>query len=128
LIKTILIYPLPEMGFNAFKEILLKEENMNFENDKGFYESLEKLNLNVKYSNFIIRSKDIFEIFNNYRNNNYFHFIYPHEMMCNKTKDLCYAHDDKNLFYADESHLSNYGAVILFDNIYETLKNIDIVK
>ena len=61
LIKTYLIYPIPEMGFNTSREILIAQDNLNFKN-KEFNKAIEILNLNVKYDNFLKEVK----IFLNY--------------------------------------------------------------
>ena len=121
LIETILIYPIPEMGFNTSREILIAYDNLNYKNQK-FSKAIEILNLNVKYDNFLKRSKDIFELFDSHKNNVYFQSILPHEYFCDKMKNLCFANDENWVLYADESHLSNYGSKLLFDDIFNKLK------
>ncbi len=121
LIETILIYPIPEMGFNTTREILLAQDYLNFKNQK-FSKAIEILNLNVKYDNFLKRSKDIFELFDSHNNNAYFQSILPHEYSCDKMKNLCFASDENSAIYSDESHLSDYGSKLLFDDIFDKLK------
>ena len=109
------------MGFTTSREILIAQDNLNFKN-KEFNKAIEILNLKVKYDNFLKRSKDIFELFDSHNNNAYFQSILPHEYSCDKMKNLCFANDENWVLYADESHLSNYGSKLLFDDIFDKLK------
>ena len=78
--------------------------------------------MNVKYDNFLKRSEDIFELFDEYSKDASFQTILPHEYLCHKIKNLCFASDENSAIYSDEVHLSDYGSKLLFDDIFDKLK------
>lgn len=112
--KVILIYPIPEVGWEV--------------GDKLFYRSSETFNnwkkfgLNTSYNVFKERNKKIYEIFNKIDNANVIR-IFPESIFCdNEVKNRCITHDDKKIYYIDNSHLSYDGGFKLSEIIFSNLK------
>ena len=49
--------------------------------------------------------------------------FYPHKIFCKKTR--CFTHDNYNIYYEDDDHLSNYGAKLLNDSIIKIIKDLN---
>jgi len=66
----------------------------------------------------------IFDLLDTVKNKNILR-IYPHELFCNKTiPDRCLTHDNENIFYSDNFHLSLKGAEMVNDLIISEINNI----
>ena len=51
--------------------------------------------------------------------------VYPDKLFCNTLiKNRCITHDDKDIFYTDDDHLSIRGAEMLNNLIMEKIKTI----
>ena len=47
--------------------------------------------------------------------------IYTHELFCDKISDSCKTHDENNIFYIDDDHLSKFGNQKIVDQIFDEL-------
>jgi len=119
--KLILIYPVPEMGFNVLK--LLREK---------LYKDRLSLNQNPypiftgSYEVFKKRNKLIFEILDSVQSSNIYR-IYPHKFFCDTViKDRCVANDNENIFYYDDDHLSILGANFVINEIIKKIEMIEL--
>ena len=119
--KIILIYPIPEMGFNPKSKIFSEfVKRKKFTNEK-----FKVSNLSVSYEFYKIRTKSSFELLDSIENNNIYR-IYPHKLFCDTLiKDRCIAHDGKNLFYFDDDHPSEKGANLINNLIVDEIKKIN---
>ena len=119
--KVVLIYPIPEAGFHVSRKLIF---------NLGIYSNnLAELNKNkpltTSYNVFLSRNKDTFDILDIIQNQNILR-IYPHNIFCDKIlKNRCTTHDDKNVFYIDDDHLSLKGSELV---IKEMSKNINFFK
>ena len=117
--KLILVYPVPEMGFNVPKHLLkriVREKNSKDDSIpilSGSYEVYKK------------RNKLIFETLDGIKDPNIYK-VYPHKIFCNKQiKNRCIANDQKNLFYFDDDHVSINGSKFIIDEIMKKIKKVD---
>jgi peptidoglycan/LPS O-acetylase OafA/YrhL len=122
--KIILIYPIPEVGWN----VSLKLNNL--------FRKLPK-NVNkkkIKVSDYITTSVEVykkrvkssFELLDSIQGNNIYR-VYPHILFCGKIiKDRCVTHDDKNLFYIDNNHSSLKGAEMINDLLIKEIEKIEL--
>ena len=102
--KIILVYPVPEVGFNVSQKII---------NNNSKY--LEKLKMS---------DNKIFEIFNNLKNDNLYR-VYPHKNFCDTIlKNRCVTNNKDKLFYYDGDHLSLDGSKFVVDSIIKIIKEI----
>lgn len=115
--KVILIYPIPEMGWNVPSRLanIIKKNNFLLASDGS-----------VSYEKFLKDNKLAFESLDNVGFSNNIIRIRPDLVFCNTIlNDRCVAHIDGRPIYYDSNHLSDYGASIIAGDI---LKNIDLQK
>jgi hypothetical protein len=116
--KIILIYPIPEVGWNLPKKIFRDVNKFSKNTDFKYITT----SLNVYRE----RTKSSFELLDSIQSNNIYR-IYPHTLFCNTTiKDRCVTHDDKNIFYADNNHPSIKGAEMINDLIMKEIEKIEL--
>ena len=116
-INIILIYPIPEVGWNVSKK-LISRLALNKQGLKGVFETNP---LTTSYKVFLKRSEKIYKIYNKIDNENITR-IYPEKLLCNSLiKDRCITHDQSKVFYIDDDHLSIDGAKLIVDRIKESL-------
>ena len=121
--KLILIYPVPEIGFNVPRSLLKK---YFIEKDK-FSQNLIPV-LSIDYDIFKKRNKYVFKIFDTIQNSNIYK-VYPHKYFCNKKiEDKCITNDDNNIFYHDSHHLSLKGSEFVVNDIIKLIENIEFDK
>jgi peptidoglycan/LPS O-acetylase OafA/YrhL len=118
--KIILIYPIPEVGWNVPNKLnnifLKKNKNVNKQN----------INITTSYQVYQNRTKSSFKLLNSIKGDNIFR-VYPHTLFCNtKIKNRCITHDDKNIFYADDDHPSLKGAEMINDLIMKEIEKIEL--
>ena len=118
--KVILMYPLPEIGFNVKNKLLQKIISKKIK---------KKIQLNdyitIDYNFFLNKQKKIFEAFDQLRNKNIYK-VYPHKVFCNTViKNKCITHNKKNIFYSDGFHLSYKGSIMINNLILDEIKKIE---
>ena len=112
-VKVILIYPIPEVGFNI-------KDNLTY------YKFFSKKLFDTSFDVFKERTKSSFELLNSIQGDNIYR-VYPHTLFCNTTsKDRCVTHDDKSIFYADDDHPSIKGAEMINDLIIKEIEKIEL--
>jgi peptidoglycan/LPS O-acetylase OafA/YrhL len=114
--KVILVYPTPEIGFNLQYKLL-----------KGRNWKLMQKNptlFKYPYKKYMAINKEVFEFFDTLKNKN-IHRVYPHKLFCNtKVKDQCLLHNEKDIFFSDELHLSFLGAEMVNELLIEKIDNL----
>ena len=116
--KIILVYPIPEVGWDVRKKIFITNNNIFF----------KKSNLNditTSYKVYKDRTKSSFMLLDTINNNNIYR-VYPHKLFCNKIhKNRCITHNDKDIFYVDDDHPSIKGAELINDLIMKEIAKIN---
>ncbi len=119
--KIILIYPIPEVGWNPNQKIL----SQWVKRDK-FAENFNLENITTSYEVYKNRTRSSFELLDSIQGENIYK-VYPHKLFCDTIiKNSCVTHDDKNIFYSDKNHPSIKGAEMINDLLIrqiEKLKN-----
>jgi peptidoglycan/LPS O-acetylase OafA/YrhL len=111
----ILVYPVPETGWNVSRKILLERNNKI---QISHY-------ITTSYKVYKDRTKSSFELLDSIKGKNV-HRVYPHKIFCNTLViDRCITHDEKNIFYADYDHLSYNGSLLVNKLIIEKIKKIE---
>ena len=112
-LKIILLYPIPEVGFDPKSRII---------NHKFFKNKITT----TSYDVFKKRTKSSFELLNSIKGENIYR-VYPHTLFCDTIiKDRCVTHDDKNIFYFDDDHPSSKGAEMINDLILKEIEKIEL--
>jgi peptidoglycan/LPS O-acetylase OafA/YrhL len=119
--KIILIYPIPEVGWDVL-QIMMKniKENGDAKNFSDFK------NINTSYDVYKNRTKSSFELLDSIKGENIYR-VYPHTLFCDTNiKNRCVTHDNKNIFYIDDNHLSLEGAKMVNDLIIKEIEKIEL--
>ena len=118
--KVMLIYPIPEVGWNPLRKIYLP-----WIKNKRDINEFKLSNITPSFDVYSSRTKSTFELFDSIKNENIYR-IYPDNLFCNsQIKNRCVTHNDSSLFYIDDDHLSLKGAEILNNLILDNLNKID---
>ena len=116
-IKIVLIYPVPEVGWNVSKKLITRLA-LNGDGLKGVFETNP---LTTSHKVFLKRSQNIYKIYKNIDNQNIIR-IYPEKILCNSLiKNRCITHDKSKVFYIDDDHLSYDGAKLIVNKIEKVL-------
>ena len=118
--KIILIYPIPEVGWNS-KEKLLTQWSKN-----KFSKNTDLKYITTSFNVYRERTKSSFELLDSIKGDNIYR-VYPHKLFCDTSiKNRCVTHDDKNVFYADANHLSIKGAEMIHNLIMKEIEKIEL--
>lgn len=114
--QIILIYPIPEVGINVPKYIFNAVKGKNISEIRSVFTPLT-----TSFAVYKERSKSTFDLFDSIKSTN-IHRVYPHILFCdNQVKERCVTHNDEDVFYADDDHLSAKGADMIVDLIMEQI-------
>ena len=118
--KLILVYPVPEMGFEPYKLLYSRyKKKYLFDVDQSFVSIIIGI-----FEVYKRRNKSAFELLNTIKSPNIYR-IYPHTYFCNKKiENRCIANDEENIFYWDSNHLSIQGSKFVVNDLLNVIKNI----
>ena len=121
-IKVILVYPIPEVGWNVPNKIFKDSPKRYIKKiEKNYYDNP----ITTSFKVYKERTKESFKLLDSFQNKN-INRVYPHTLFCNtQIKNRCLTHDDKNIFYFDDNHLSSAGSSLLVDLIIKEIKKIE---
>ena len=122
--KVVLIYPIPETGFDTKSVIYNRIPKIMVSlNKKKFEKELEINPATTSYEVYKSRTANSFELLDSIKHKNIFR-VYPHKFFCdNIIKNRCITHNEKEIFYFDHNHLSNSGTKYIIKSIFEFNKN-----
>ena len=109
--KVILIYPIPEQGWNVYDLYIngVKKWNENLGYSYEIYKSRTASSFEVLDS---VVSKDVYR-------------VYPDKLLCNSyIKNECAGKFEDKIFYIDDDHLSPDGEQLLSEEILKTILEI----
>jgi len=116
--KIVLIYPIPEVGWNLPKKIFIDANKFSKNTDFKY--------ITTSFKVYKERTKSSFELLDSIQSNNIYR-VYPHTLFCDTTiKGRCITHDDENIFYVDDDHPSTKGAEMINDLIMKEIKKIEL--
>jgi hypothetical protein len=119
----ILVYPVPEMGFNVPRTITRINTLFYYLNNKT-----EIPILTGSYEVYKNRNKMIFETLDSIQGPNVYR-VYPHKSFCNtEIVNRCVANNKEHLFYYDDNHLSLEGSKYVVKDIMKVIKQIEVDK
>lgn len=113
--KVILIYPLPEMGWDVPTQL------------KKLYLANGALHINsasVSYKSFLARNRSVNQIFDSLREDEKLIKVKPEKLFCNNIySGRCAAQQNGNPLYYDNNHLSEFGAKMLIDEFFGEIQS-----
>jgi peptidoglycan/LPS O-acetylase OafA/YrhL len=119
----ILIYPVPEMGFDVPRLFATK-----YLFSKIFDKKLDSYILSSGYDVYRNRNKMIFDTLDSIEGPNVYR-LFPHKYFCNTViVNRCIANNNEHLFYYDDNHLSLEGSKYVVNDIIKIIEQIDINK
>ena len=120
--KIILIYPIPEVGWDPNKIFFYKYQLSKIK----FFKGLISEYVTTSYKVFKDRTNSSFELLDTIQGDNIYR-VYPHKLFCDSLiKDRCIANDDKNFFYRDDDHPSEKGAKLINNLIMQEIEKIEL--
>ncbi len=116
-VKVVLIYPIPEVGWNVSKKLITKLA-LSRDGLKGVFESNP---LTTSHKVFLERSEGVYKIYDGIKSENVLR-VYPEKLLCDTLiKDRCITHNETKVFYIDDDHLSLDGARLIVNRIKKAL-------
>lgn len=116
--KIIVVYPVPEVGFNVPRRIfnLIKEKKLdNLNNARNMK------NLTTSYEVYLNRTRKSFNLLN--KLNYDISRIYPHKIFCDKER--CFTVLNNQILYSDNNHLSLSGSKLINEMIINEIKRLN---
>jgi peptidoglycan/LPS O-acetylase OafA/YrhL len=102
-IKVVLVYPIPEMGWNVPQRLLMQARR------QGFSPAAAEIpSISVAYADFQRRTRQTYELFDRVDSDPNLVRVYPEQAFCDGLR--CFANDGSRIFYRDDNHLSDIGA------------------
>lgn len=119
--KIILIYPVPEVGFNVPKNIIKNYDNLlgqlPDEIDLNQIQKLSNEILSIPYKDYFERSKSSFDLLDSIESVNIYR-IYPHLLFCNTIIDYrCVVNSNDHIYYNDDHHISSIGSQMIIEKL-----------
>ncbi len=115
-VKVILIYPVPILDFFPHKKLF----DLYVSDKDNFYINLKANPITSTYSEFKKYAKQSHDLLDSINHPNLIK-IYTHELFCDKISDSCKTHNENNIFYEDDDHLSKFGNQKIVDQIFNEL-------
>jgi hypothetical protein len=119
----IIVYPVPEMGFNVARSLIKK--------NTLFYLFKEKIEIPILSGNYDVykdRNKIIFNTLDSIQGPDIYR-VYPHKYFCNTIiVNRCVANNQQHLFYYDDDHLSFEGSKYIVNAIMKIIQELEVNK
>lgn len=114
--KVILVYPVPEAGWNVpdymSRLYFLRRDSV-----------FDKATASTNHQVFIERNKRTVDALNKIGKNENLYRIFPEDILCDSIlSKRCVTHMDRTILYRDDDHLSDAGAKLVVDQIIKYLK------
>lgn len=110
--KVVLIYPIPEMGWDVpqrIGRIYVKSQTIN------------AMDASTSYDVFKERNRDAYEALDSIGDHINLFRVYPERLFCSDSTGRCIAHLDGELLYYDDNHVSALGAKLIANDIKQVL-------
>ena len=118
--KLILLYPIPEVGFDPNQKLFTEWINRN-----KFFNNYNFKYHTTSFEVFQNRTRLTFELLDSIKNKNIYR-VYPHKLFCDTIiKDRCLTHNDKSIYYSDSNHPSLEGAKLINQLLLDKIDFID---
>lgn len=126
--KIIIIYPVPEVGWNTAQEIFRRYRIIEFKKvfnkllgNQQFAKNTE-VAISTSYNVYKKRTNASFLLLNRINNKNIYR-VFPDRLFCNSNTMRCLASDENYIYYTDNIHLSKKGAEMINNEVLKIIFN-----
>ena len=133
-----LVYPIPEVGWNVPKEMAARASISQHRSIYGWripqwIESrllpgpkwASGTPITTSYAVYVERTRSTFDVLDSITSDHIIR-IYPHKIFCDEREDgRCVTRDGNTIFYSDGHHLSAAGARLVTDEIMKEISHWD---
>lgn len=116
--KIVLIYPIPEVGWNVPDLIRSKIRGHSSQRQKEIF---KKLAITTSYEVYKKRVSKTKSVLDQIEHENVLK-IYPEKIFCSDVVGRCFTHGDDGIYYRDDNHLSQVGTAKLRKHIFSKLE------
>lgn len=110
----ILVYPIPEVGWNVPTTLLNKIKGLDVAHIKS---TIDKEPITTSFAVYKERTRTTFDLFDSIVHPN-IHRVYPHKVFCNsRIQGRCVTHNSDDVFYVDDDHPSSRGSEMIVELI-----------
>jgi hypothetical protein len=121
--KVVLVYPIPEVGWDVPRKIMSDIPSSADE----VTDWLTNNPITTSYDVYVERSRESVEVFDSIEHEDLYR-VYPHKLFCdNQIKGRCVTHDNEHLYYADEGHPSYKGAEMINNLIMKEIDTLTLI-
>lgn len=114
--QLILVYPIPEAGWNVKYEAQRALQVSRSLSEKQ--KIMDNLDLSTSYENYLVRTEEARNILDSVPDVAL--RVYPDKIFC-ADGERCITHSKRKLYYYDDDHLSTHGAKLVVADIFEQL-------
>ena len=111
---VVLVYPIPEVGWNVNQEIFLR----------GAYQPGHwplKEPVSTSQQTYLDRSESTVELFDSFASDHILR-VYPANLFCNtELEGRCLSHSSEEVFYADSNHPSEAGSKLIVEEFWKVI-------
>ena len=112
-LKVIIIYPIPIAAWSVPQRLMNLIPKKSFTAGEYLKDNPQTISLKA----YLSKNKEIFDLLDKINHKNIIK-VFPHKVFCDTTiSKRCLTHDDKNIYYFDDRHLSSKGSEILVNEI-----------
>jgi hypothetical protein len=126
--KIIIIYPVPEVGWNTAQEIFRRYRIIEFKKvfskllgNQQFAKNTE-VAISTSYNVYKKRTNASFLLLNRINNKNIYR-VFPDRLFCNSNTMRCLASNENYIYYTDNIHLSKKGAEMINNEVLKIIFN-----
>lgn len=116
-VKLVLVYPIPEMGFDVPKRFSKRFQQVPA---LALKRMLKTEPLSIKQQAYIERAGSVIKAFDSIPDHTKLVRLKPSETLCDGL--LCYAHNSEILYYYDDNHLSPKATQLVIESIVPELQ------
>jgi len=112
--KVVLVYPIPEVAWHVPNKIKRELDTVTYGQKLAKFESLA---LTASKARFKERSEAAYQLYDSLGDHPNIVRVYPGDLLCSAQSDECYTHDDVQLYYYDDNHLTHAAAGLVVREI-----------
>ena len=120
-LHVVLLYPVPEVGWNVPRELFNAVPETAAERARW----MDPQFLSTDFSRYLERTEENFALFDMLGEHPNLSRFFPHEVLCNSIiKGRCVSHRDMDIYYRDDDHLSRSGGRMVGDALISHIKEL----